>query len=117
LCLSVCEHISEIAGPVFTTFLPARRYASAGTSYGPVSVCVCISLPVTSRCSIETAVRIELVLAWRLLSAYFTRFCKEIQVSRKILFKYPTMHTLNMSLHYLVIYECQKTGDNLTYVL
>ena len=35
-----------------TTFLPARRYASAGTRYDPVSV--------TSRCSIETAMRIEL---------------------------------------------------------
>ena len=30
-------------------FLPARRYASAGTRYGPVSVC----LSVTSRCSIK----------------------------------------------------------------
>ena len=37
--------------------LPARRYASAGTSYGPVSVC----LSVTSWCSIETDERIELV--------------------------------------------------------
>jgi len=36
-----------------TTFLPARRYASAGTGYDPVSV--------TSRCSIETVMRIELV--------------------------------------------------------
>ena len=27
----------------FTSFLPARRYASAGTSYGPVSVFVCLS--------------------------------------------------------------------------
>jgi len=34
------------------TFLPARRYASAGTGYDPVSV--------TSRCSIETDMRIEL---------------------------------------------------------
>jgi len=25
-------------------------------------------------------------------------------------------HTLNMSLHYAVKYECQKTGDNLKYV-
>jgi len=37
--------------------LPARRNASADTSYGPVSVC----LSVTSRSSIETAERIELV--------------------------------------------------------
>jgi len=26
-------------------------------------------------------------------------------------------HTLNMSLHYLVKYECQKTGANLKYIL
>jgi len=37
--------------------LPARRYASAGTSYDPVSV----SLSVTSRCSVEVVGRIELV--------------------------------------------------------
>ena len=35
-------------------FLPAQRYASAGTFYGPVSVCVCVCLCVTSRGSIET---------------------------------------------------------------
>jgi len=35
---------------VVALFLPARRYASAVTSYGPVSV-LCLS--VTSRCSIE----------------------------------------------------------------
>ena len=39
-------------------FLPARRYASVGISYGPdVSVC----LSVTSRCSLEVVGRIELV--------------------------------------------------------
>ena len=37
-------------------FLPARCYASVGTSYGSVSVC----LSVTSRCSIEMDGRIEL---------------------------------------------------------
>ena len=26
-------------------------------------------------------------------------------------------HTFNMSLHYLVKYECQKTGGNMKYVL
>jgi len=46
-------------------FLPARRYASAGTSYGPVSVCVCVCLCVTSRSSIETAEWIELVFGMR----------------------------------------------------
>jgi len=44
--------MSEVA-----SFLPARRYASAGTSHVPVSVC----LSVTSRSSIETDERIELV--------------------------------------------------------
>jgi len=39
-------------------FLPARRYASAGTTYGSVSVSVC---SVTSRCSTEVVGRIELV--------------------------------------------------------
>ena len=39
-------------------FLPARRYASADTSYGPVSVSV------TSRFSVETAKRIGHVF-WR----------------------------------------------------
>ena len=38
-------------------FLPARRYVSAGISYGPVSVCV----SVTSRCSVEVVGWIELV--------------------------------------------------------
>jgi len=36
--------------------IPARRYASAGTSHGPVSVCV----SVTGRSSIEKVKRIEL---------------------------------------------------------
>ena len=44
--------MSEVA-----SFLPARRYASAGTSHVPVSV----SLSVTSRTFIETDERIELV--------------------------------------------------------
>jgi len=41
----------------FSYFLPARRYASAGISYDPVSVC----LSVTSWCSVEMRGRIELV--------------------------------------------------------
>jgi len=32
-------------------FLPAQRYASTGTSYGPVSVCLCLS--VTTWCSVK----------------------------------------------------------------
>jgi len=44
-------------------FLPARRYPSAATSYRPVSVSVCISVSVsvTSRCFIETAEQTGLV--------------------------------------------------------
>ena len=38
-------------------FLPSRRYAIASTSHGRVSVC----LSVTSRSSVETVERIELV--------------------------------------------------------
>ena len=47
-----------------------RRYASAGTSYVPVSVSVCLSvcLSVTSRFSNEKDARNNLVCAWRLLS-------------------------------------------------
>ena len=44
------------------SILPARRYASAGTSYGPVSVYVCLSV----------------------LSVYPTLCFREIQVSTKI---------------------------------
>ena len=40
-------------------YLPALRYAGAGTGYGPVSVCLSVS--VTSRSSVETDERIELV--------------------------------------------------------
>ena len=38
-----------------------RLYASAGISYGLASVSVCLSVCLTSRCSIETDGRIELV--------------------------------------------------------
>ena len=46
---------------IWTEFLPARRYASAGTIHGPVSVSVSVCLSVTSRCSIKMDKRIELV--------------------------------------------------------
>jgi len=59
-------------------FLPARRYASAGTSYGPVSVCLSVCLSVTSRCSIETAKRIGMVLARMFPSTYYTACCNEM---------------------------------------
>ena len=41
--------------------LPARRCAGAVTSYGPVSVSVCVGLSVTSRCSVKMDIRINLV--------------------------------------------------------
>jgi len=41
--------------------LPARRYASADTSYGPVSVSVCVCLSVTSRCSVKRHEQINLL--------------------------------------------------------
>jgi len=44
---------------VVDSFLAMQRYASTGTSYDPVSVCLCLS--VTSRCSIEMGRCIELV--------------------------------------------------------
>ena len=61
--------------------VPARRYASAGTSYGPVSV----YLSVTSRSSVETAERIELgFFAWMLFLIYPVLCYKEFQISTKI---------------------------------
>jgi len=35
---------NKAASPPHGSFLPARRYDSAGTSYGPVSVSVCVCL-------------------------------------------------------------------------
>ena len=57
--------------------LPARRCASAGNSYGNVSVSV------TSRSSVETAEGIEPVFARRFLSAYPTLHFEEIRISPK----------------------------------
>jgi len=62
-------------------FLPARRYASAGISYGPVSVCVCSSqVGVPSKWMDG----LSWFLAWRLFSTYPTQCYEEIQVSIKI---------------------------------
>ena len=36
-CVCVCVRV------LLTVLLPGRRFASAGNSYGPVSVCVCLS--------------------------------------------------------------------------
>ena len=63
----------------------ARRYASVATSHDPVSVCLCLCLSVTSRCSIEMAERIEVV--FRMGASFHpshTVLKKEIRVSSKI---------------------------------
>ena len=61
-------------------FLPALRYASAGTSCGPASVCVCLSqLGVLSKLLDESG----WFLVWE-LSTYPTLCCKEIRVSSEI---------------------------------
>ena len=64
-------------------FLPARHSASTGTGYGPVSLCLCLRLSVTSRSAIETNKQIGLVLAWELPSTYATLYYKEIRVPPK----------------------------------
>ena len=70
------------------SFLSARRYASAGTSYGPVSVCLSICRSVTTRCSIKRDERVNLVLAWMFFPTSRrsrpTLCFKEIRVSTKI---------------------------------
>ena len=63
--------------------LPARRYASAGISHGPVSVCLCV-------CLSQVGVLVKWLdgssrfLAWRLVLTCPTLYFKEIRVSTKI---------------------------------
>ena len=68
-----------------------RRYARAGTSYCPVSVCLSVSLSVcvrlsqlTSRCSIEIAGRIELIFGMEASFDLSSTMFKESYVSTKI---------------------------------
>jgi len=49
-----------------------------------IALCPSVCQTVTSRNSIETDDRIELVLAWELPSTYPTMCCKKIRVSPKI---------------------------------
>jgi len=56
------------------------RFLPRGSGYGPVSVCLSVPVFVTSRCSIETTERIELVLVWELRSTYPTPCYGEIWV-------------------------------------
>jgi len=58
------------------TCQPARRCANASTS--------CVRLSVTSRCSVETAEQIELVLACEFPSTRPTLCSKEIHVTSKV---------------------------------
>ena len=57
--LSRIIHSRRTASATNKLIFTARRYASAGTSYGPVSVSV------TSRCSIESVERVNLVLGFK----------------------------------------------------
>ena len=60
-------HKHRLRTPEHTDYtLPARRCASAGTSYGPASVCLCLS--VTSRGSIKKNQRINLVFGMEAFS-------------------------------------------------
>ena len=59
--------------------LPARCYEVPAMA---LFVCQCVS--VTSRCSIETSGRIQLVLAWRFSLTYPTLYYSGIQVFTKI---------------------------------
>jgi len=62
----------------FNNILPACHMLAR------VAMALCLCLSVTSRCSIETDERIELVLAWDLSSTYPTLCYKEIRISSKI---------------------------------
>jgi len=81
LLLSICRKESTIYA-----FLPARRYASAGTSYGPVSdclsACVCVCLSQVGVLS-KRLNKSDCFLSWELLLIYTTLCYKEIQVLSK----------------------------------
>jgi len=91
---------------LWNLFLPARRYASAGTSYGPVPVSV------TSRCSIETAERLELVLAWELSSTYPTLCYHDIQVPPKTITSGTLLLTVDLE-NFATTYRSSKRVINL----
>jgi len=71
-------------GSAAFAILPARHYASAGTSFGPVSVCmsVCLSQVVVLSKGMD-GLSLIMFLSWRLLSTSPTLCFKEIQVSTK----------------------------------
>jgi len=57
---------------MYSIFLPMRRYASTGTS---VALCPCLSVSLTSRCSIERNERINLVFGAKTsFDQYYTVF-------------------------------------------
>ena len=79
---------------------------------------VCPSVSVASRCSVGTGGRIDLVLAWMLLSVSPTPCFEEVQVSVKIrvfpdsLEHFPKLRTFRKFHHGISIVEacCQKGG-------
>jgi len=73
-CMHHYIHISTCCASL-KALLPARRYASADTSYGPVSVCLCLSqVGVLSKRMNKSG----WFLAGELPSTYSTLCCKEI---------------------------------------
>jgi len=112
-CTKIVSIVLQTVRPVFSwnfglwnLFLPARRYASAGTSYGPVPVSV------TSRCSIETDERLELVLAWELSSTYPTLCYNDIQVPPKTIISGTLLLTLDLE-NFATTYRSSKRVINL----
>jgi len=76
-------HQGAAQGAKLVLFLPARHYASAGTSCGFVSVCVCVCLSQLGVLLLRFD-ESSWFLAWRLLSTSPILYFKEIKVSTEI---------------------------------
>jgi len=101
---------------VHSLFLPVRRYATAGTSYGPTSVCVCVYV-----CLSRVGVLLKRMdesgwfLAWELPLTYPTVCRKEIQVSSKIrALPSRTLHQSADLENLAAAYRSSKRVTNLT---
>ena len=80
-----CHDLHSSHLPLRRYFSPALRYASVGTIAVALCLSVCLSVSVTSRCSIKRNERINLFfLARRILSTSRTLCFKEIEISTKI---------------------------------
>jgi len=77
-CIPLIPHVDL---PQLRSFYPRDAMLARVLAMAP---CPCLCLSVTSRCSIETDRRNNLVLAWGLLSTSPTLYFMEIQVSTKI---------------------------------